>query len=101
LMAWGLPFLYLLFLYRAALQGLGNTFIPMLSGFTELAFRILSVIVLTQFIGDLGVLLADPIAWPFATALLMAAYYVVFRKQVASNKASNKSQITENNNYQA
>jgi len=80
LMTLGLPFLYLLFLYRAALQGLGNTFIPMLSGFVELALRIVSVLVLTRFIGDWGVLLSDPIAWPFAMALLIVSYFIVFRK---------------------
>ena len=80
LMTLGLPFLYLLFLYRAALQGLGNTFIPMLSGFVELALRIVSVLVLTRFIGAWGVLLSDPIAWPFAMALLIVSYFIVFRK---------------------
>ena len=80
LMTLGLPFLYLLFLYRAALQGLGNTFIPMMSGFVELALRIVSVLVLTRFFGDWGVLLSDPVAWPFATVLLSISYYIVFRK---------------------
>jgi len=79
LMALGLPFLYLLFLYRAALQGLGNTLIPMISGFVELALRIVSVLVLTRYLGDWGVLLSDPIAWPFAMILLIVSYIVVFR----------------------
>jgi len=80
LMTLGLPFLYMLFLYRAALQGLGNTFIPMLSGFVELSLRIISVMVLTSFLGDWGVMLSDPIAWPFAMVLLMVSYFIVFRK---------------------
>jgi len=80
LMTLGLPFLYLLFLYRAALQGLGNTFIPMLSGFVELALRIVSVLVLTHLLGDWGVLLSDPLAWPFAMTLLMVSYSVVYRR---------------------
>jgi len=80
LMTLGLPFLYLLFLYRAALQGLGNTFIPMMSGFIELALRIVSVVVLTRLLGDWGVLLSDPLAWPFAMTLLMVSYFIVFRK---------------------
>ncbi|MDR2571334.1 MAG: MATE family efflux transporter [Oscillospiraceae bacterium] len=80
LMALGLPFLHLLFLYRAALQGLGNTFIPMLSGFIELILRIVSVVMLTRIIGDWGVLLSDPIAWPFAMLLLIVSYFIVFRK---------------------
>ena len=80
LMTLGLPFLYLLFLYRAALQGLGNTFIPMISGFVELGLRIVSVVVLTRIIGDWGVLLSDPLAWPFAMTLLMVSYTIVFRR---------------------
>jgi len=80
LMTLGLPFLYLLFLYRAALQGLGNTFIPMLSGFVELILRITSVLVLTRFLGQWGVMLSDPLAWPFATMLLMVSYFIVYRK---------------------
>ena len=80
LLALGLPFLYLLFMYRAALQGLGNTFIPMLSGFVELGLRIVSVLVITRFLGDLGVLLSDPIAWPFAMTLLVVSYFIVFRR---------------------
>jgi len=80
LMTVGLPFLHLLFLYRAALQGLGNTLIPMLSGFVELALRILSVVVLTGLIGTWGVLLSDPIAWPFAMTLLIVSYFIVLKK---------------------
>ena len=80
LMTIGLPFLYLLLLYRAALQGLGNTFIPMMSGFVELALRIVSVVVLTRIFGDWGVLLSDPIAWPFAMVLLIVSYFMVFRR---------------------
>ena len=80
IMTLGLPFLYLLFIYRSALQGLGNTFIPMLSGFVELALRIVSVILLTHFIGDWGVMLSDPLAWPFAMTLLLVSYIIVFRR---------------------
>jgi len=91
LMALGLPFLYLLFMYRAALQGLGNTFIPMISGFVELGMRIMSVLVLTRFLGDLGVLLSDPIAWPFAMTLLVVSYFIVFRRV----RKINSSQLEE------
>jgi len=88
-MTLGLPIVYLLFLYRAALQGLGNTFIPMLSGFVELAMRIISVVVLTQIFGYWGILISDPIAWPIATALLIIAYAIVFRRHVKEKLKSN------------
>jgi len=87
LMTIGLPFLYILFLYRAALQGLGNTVIPMVSGFVELAVRILSVVLLTRVLGDWGVLLSDPLGWPLAMLLLIISYFIVFKK--VKNKLSN------------
>ena len=80
LMSLGLPFLYLLFLYRAALQGLGNAVIPMISGFIEFAFRIFSVVVLSRFIGDWGVLVSDPLGWPLAAVLLVISYFIVFKR---------------------
>jgi len=84
IMTIGLPFLYLLFLYRAALQGLGNTLIPMLSGFVELGLRIASVVLLTGFFGYWGVHLSDPLAWPFAMAMLIISYFLVYRRLTKS-----------------
>ena len=46
IMAAGLPMLYLLFVYRSTLQGLGDTVIPMVSGFVELALRVASALLL-------------------------------------------------------
>jgi len=92
LMTVGLPCLYLLFLYRAALQGLGNTFIPMLSGFVELTLRIISALILTRYLGELGVLLSDPLGWPFAAALLIISYFIVFRKV---NRKISEPDVTE------
>ncbi|MCL2221581.1 MAG: MATE family efflux transporter [Oscillospiraceae bacterium] len=80
LMTAGLPLLYLLFLYRAALQGLGNTVIPMISGFAELTMRIISVVLLTGVLGVWGIHLADPIGWPIAAILLISSYYIVLKR---------------------
>ncbi|MCL2248284.1 MAG: MATE family efflux transporter [Oscillospiraceae bacterium] len=80
LMTAGLPLLYLLFLYRAALQGLGNTVIPMISGFAELVMRIISVVFLTGVLGVWGIHLADPIGWPIAAVLLISSYYIVRKR---------------------
>src|SRR5699024_4664779 len=55
-------FLYILYglhIYRSALQGMGNTFIPLLSGFVELAMRILAALILPHFIGESGVYAAE------------------------------------------
>ena len=80
IMTMGLPILHLLFLYRAALQGIGNTFIPMISGFVELGLRVFSVLVLTRIWGVWGIYLSDPLGWPFAMLLLVISYFIVFRK---------------------
>ncbi len=74
MLAAGLPILYMLFLYRSALQGLGRTAAPVLSGFLELAGRFLAVTVFAPVLGIWGVYAADPIGWIGAAALLFAAY---------------------------
>lgn len=67
--------LYLLYLYRSALQGMGDTFIPMISGVIELFMRIGSVLLLPMIVGQYGVYWAEVIAWLGAEILLMVTYY--------------------------
>lgn len=74
-----LPALYLLYLYRSALQGMGNTLIPMLSGFIELALRIFSALFLSKVIREWGIYLADGIGWIGAGALLFTAYQLTMK----------------------
>ncbi len=74
-MSLGLPMLYLLFGYRTTLQGVGDTFIPMISGFVELAMRILCALILPAFLGEWGVYIAEIAAWVGAAVLLMWGYY--------------------------
>lgn len=79
-MAAGLPVLYLLYVYRSALQGMGNTFIPMLSGGVELIFRVATILILPAIIGELGIYFSEPSAWLGAEILLMVSYYYHIRK---------------------
>lgn len=65
----------LLFIYRNALQGLGNAKIPLLSGFVELLMRVGVAFTLSNYIGYTGICLASPIAWIGATILLIVAFY--------------------------
>ncbi len=74
-MAAGLPMLYLLFVYRTTLQGLGDTVGPMVSGFVELALRIGSALLLPSVIGYRGVYLAEIAAWIGAGVFLIAGCY--------------------------
>ena len=74
-MSAALPMLYLLFGYRTTLQGIGDTFIPMVSGFVELVMRILCAVVLPLFMGEWGIYLSEIAAWVGAAILLMWGYY--------------------------
>ena len=58
-----LPILYLLNIYRSALQGPGDTITPFLSGMMELAMRLACAFTLPMFLGGEGLFLAEPAAW--------------------------------------
>ena len=79
-MAAGLPMLYLLFVYRSTLQGLGDTVIPMVSGFVELALRVGTALLLPLLIGYWGVYIAEIAAWISAGIFLIAGCYRRLRK---------------------
>ena len=75
-----LPILYMLYVYRSALQGMGNTLMPMVSGFVELAMRVAAVVALTAWIGESGAYIAEVAAWTGAAVLLGAGYYRAVRR---------------------
>ena len=75
-MAAGLPILYMLYMYRSALQGMGDTVVPMLSGIVELIMRIGIVLTLPAILEEYGIYLAEEAAWIGATVLLGIMYYV-------------------------
>lgn len=80
IMAVCLPILYLLYIYRAAQQGMGNTLMPMLSGFVELFMRIGAAVLLPGLIGYSGLFWAEVLAWIGADLLLMPSYYALLGK---------------------
>lgn len=69
-----LPILYVLHTYRNALQGLGNTFIPMCSGIVELVMRVMVALLLPLLIGREGIYYAEIMAWSGAALLLYISY---------------------------
>ncbi len=70
----------LLWPYRSALQGMGRTVMPMISGGLELAIRIVLVLTLPLFMGFWGVMTAEVSAWTGATIMLVIDYYLVIHK---------------------
>ena len=72
-----LAVLYALHTYRSALQGLGNTVVPMLSGIMEFIMRTTAVMLLPRFVGEKGVFYAEVLAWAGAVVILVTSYYIV------------------------
>ncbi|MER7798272.1 MATE family efflux transporter [Microbacterium sp. NPDC096154] len=69
-----------LFVIRGALQGLGHTLIPTVTGIIELVMRAGAAIVLGGAMGFIGVALSNPLAWLGAVALLVPAYVREYRR---------------------
>lgn len=74
-MAIGLWILYLLHVYRSALQGMGDTLIPMISGLAEFFMRISIALFLPRLIGKSGIYFAEVVAWIGAVIILIPSYY--------------------------
>lgn len=74
-MSCSLPVLYLLFAYRSALQGMGDTLIPLLSGIVEFVMRVGLAAVIGKTGFRSGIFYAEVAAWAGAAALLCGAYY--------------------------
>ncbi|WP_136035991.1 MATE family efflux transporter [Microbacterium sp. K35] len=64
----------MLFVLRGALQGLGHTLVPTVTGVIELVMRVGAAVVLGAMIGFDGVALSNPLAWVGAILLLVPAY---------------------------
>lgn len=77
---WFMPFLSLIFIYRNALQGLGDGIVPMMGGIFELVARVIAVAILAPRWGFTGICLADPCAWIAALIPLIPVYYWKVRK---------------------
>ena len=76
-----LPVLYLLYIFRSSIQGMGNTIIPMVSGIVELIIRVMTVLTLPKFVGLSGIYLNDVNAW-IAACLLLAIAAVICLKNM-------------------
>ncbi len=61
-----LPILYMLHIYRSALMGLGDTVVPMFSGFAEMVVRIGVALLLPLVLGQEGIYYAEVGAWTAA-----------------------------------
>ena len=75
-----LPILYLLHVVRSTVQGMGNTFLPMLSGVVEFIMRTGVALLLPLALGEIGIFFAEPAAWLGADFVLVISYFVMVRR---------------------
>ncbi|MDE6984060.1 MAG: MATE family efflux transporter, partial [Lachnospiraceae bacterium] len=75
-----LPILYILHVTRSAIQGMGNTVLPMLSGVAEFVMRTVSALLLPRLAGENGIFYAEIMAWTGADVILVLSYFVVVGK---------------------
>lgn len=74
------PVLFVLFIYRNVLQGIGRGFWPLMGGVFELVARTAAAYTLPAVWGFAGVCAAEPLAWCAATFPLAAAYYYIIKR---------------------
>lgn len=79
------PFLFSIFVYRNALQGMGKTTWPLISGFLELVIRTVVALTLPAAIGYMGIPLTDASSWTGASLFLLTAYYISLHKAKAKH----------------
>jgi putative MATE family efflux protein len=81
-MAVCLPTLYLLYVYRAALQGMGDTKTPLLSSVVEVILRVGGAVLIGYTGYQYGIFYAEVAAWIGAAILLCVVYYNRVRKLI-------------------
>lgn len=86
-----LPILYLLHVVRSGIQGLGNTFLPMMSGIAEFCMRTATAFLLPGMVGKTGIFFAEPAAWLGADIVLIISYIKVMRSFKRSMKQTEEA----------
>ena len=76
-----LPILYLLHIYRSALQGMGNALVPMSTGILELLVRVGSAFVLPGIFGYKGLFYVEILAWISADVVLLPGFYIFLKRK--------------------
>ena len=79
-LAFSLPLLYLLHVMRSALQGLGNTMMPMVSGLAEIAGRLVLAAWGIRMLGWNAIVLPEPVAWIASDLVLVLSLQKALKK---------------------
>lgn len=79
-LAFFFPFLYILYVTRSCIQGVGNSLLPMISSIVQLVMRTGCALLLPALIGESGVFYGEVCAWLGADLLLAFSYFYCMRK---------------------
>ena len=75
-----LPALYLLHVTRSAVQGMGDTVLPMVSGIAEFVMRTAGILILPALMGSGGIFVAEVMAWFGADLILIPSYFITMKR---------------------
>jgi putative MATE family efflux protein len=75
-----LPVLYILHVIRSAVQGMGNTVLPMVSGIAEFVMRTGGVLILPAILGENGIFITEVLAWLGADLILIPSYFIMVKR---------------------
>ena len=75
-----LPILYILYISKSTIQGMGNTVLPMVSGIAEFFMRTGGVLLLPAIMGENGIFIAEVLAWFGAVVILIPSYFVTLKR---------------------
>lgn len=78
--AFSLILLYVMRIFRAALEGMGDTITPMLSELAGLAVQILTIFTLPLAFGVRGAFFAEPVSWLIVSVVLVGIYLIRVRQ---------------------
>lgn len=86
--------LYLIHIYKNALQAMGVSVWSMVSGFAEAAARVATAKIAVALLGSRLIFFAEPAAWAFALAFIAAPYYAWAGRKMKENKPSSQKEIS-------
>lgn len=81
-------FLGQIFIFRNALQGMGEALLPLTASIAELLMRSFAAIYLAVKFGYYGIFYAGPIAWISASTIMAAGYYLNLYKIIKKAQAN-------------
>lgn len=89
-------FLGQIFIYRNALQGMGETIFPTLACIAELVMRAFAAVYLAIKFGYIGIFYAGPIAWVSASTVLFIGYLYSIKHIVYSIRNKVRTKLKNN-----